>query len=284
MKFNFEKVKNIAKKGVVLSGAALISVSPLEKEQNSDIANDINNSKNIENNFTINNIGEFKDFAKFPTIEGFYEAEEKFQGDKENVILLEDISNLENQFSKLSKEKAKIDPGSFAIVSRLELRENGVDDEYSRKIGNSGTTQFSSLNNKYITDLVTSAIEDSTINNTNNKNNTKIYNTDFSSRQKVSEMKDVAEYMDVEYQYYRPEYYFVIDQSHNEDTIKFKLKVISSKDSKVIEEFVFDEKPPEGDMFEDNIMDDFIEKDVVPKIVQKIQEKMHEYQLDTDKE
>ncbi|MCM2339500.1 MAG: hypothetical protein NDI62_03565 [Burkholderiales bacterium] len=279
MKFNFENIKKVVKTGTILGGAALIPFSSTIEKGNNNSEKELSELNKEEISHTIN-VGEFKDYAKLPTIKGFYEAEEKYQGGKENVILLQDISNLENQFSKLSKGKADIEPGSFAIISRLDLAGKGIEDEFSEKIKSyrgEDVTSFSPLNNALITREVSGIVEDSTINNQNSNHNTKIFSTDLNSRKEVNKFSEHINISD--YKYNRPAYYFVIAQEHDENSITLKLKTISSKDEKVIDEFSFKEELPDGDRF-GQIFDDLVKKDIAPKLAQKIQEKIHEYKLD----
>jgi len=234
MKFNLEKVADIAKKTVIGAEVVAASILPLKSISNTD------NDKLIKGQEIPHKNIEFNKINNINFIDAQNDLKSKNKNEEigeENIKIIESIIKLEKKIKELSKGETEIAEGSISLLSGGELL---------NKIElNTSSIYNSPLNNRYITELVTNQVF-------NKNTGLKLMNKDYVIMKESQSLHDEGwvDYKDDGYtKHLMPEYYFVIDQNEINGEINFEIKIIYSK-IKRIDTIKITEKLPAGDILE----------------------------------
>ena len=258
MKYNFEKIKNIATKTAIGAGILGISVTPLKSTGQENIINNLKN--NTEKSKEGNSIKE-TDSIHF-TVAQEMMKNEKDKLKQEDIKIIENIKKLEEKFSKLSNGETEIMAGSLSILSERSINNNVP----------KNNSNVSALDNRYITDMCSFKVF-------NEINNLKLMDKDFLAMKDAQELQNNG-FVNLKNggytKHFMPEFYFIITQNiKTNNTIEFKIKIIHSKQEK-IEEMGITENLPSDDVFE---IENFVNSKIIPDLSNIIKEKISELGL-----
>jgi len=255
MKFNFEKAKDVIKKTAILGGAVSI-LSTGDKKIDNPAMDDQNNTLKDKVEYL-----EIKDYSgPGPQMIDFNEAKNNLEKKSSDQILIENINKLENSIQESSHKKSIVLPGSLSIISSLDLK-------------NPDIQYLEPLNERYVNDRVSALIF------SENKN-IKMFDrsSDFQNAKKETEKISKEGYFTTEKENqinYKPEKYFIIEKSENNDTsYTYILKYVSPAKNKVEVISTIEADKTNDELVNENIFNNHIIPELVSAINSVINKKI----------